>query len=84
MDNSSTDTLSEWNLGMDDPVKRPGQRGIIPDANHMPVFINIRLPGHVARAVRAGAVLAPEDTTGLRGWEAFLAEDAPFPDSERR
>ncbi len=32
------------------------------------------LPGQAARAVRAGAVVAPEHATGRRTWEEFLAE----------
>lgn len=34
----------------------------------------VRLPGAAARAVRAGANLAPERAVGQRTWEAFLAE----------
>jgi uncharacterized protein YbjT (DUF2867 family) len=34
----------------------------------------IRLPGQAARAVRAGANLAPERAVGHRTWEDFLAE----------
>jgi hypothetical protein len=32
------------------------------------------LPGKAARAVRAGAVLAPDRAVGRRTWEEFLAE----------
>jgi uncharacterized protein YbjT (DUF2867 family) len=34
----------------------------------------VRLPGSAARAVRAGANLAPEQTVGRRTWEEFLAD----------
>jgi hypothetical protein len=38
----------------------------------MPVW----LPGQAARAVRAGAILAPEHAAGGRTWEEFLASAA--------
>jgi uncharacterized protein YbjT (DUF2867 family) len=34
----------------------------------------VKLPGRAARAVRAGANLAPERAVGRRTWEDFLAE----------
>jgi hypothetical protein len=34
----------------------------------------LRLPGNAARAVRAGATLAPDHADGHRTWEDFLAE----------
>ncbi|MGH2502511.1 MAG: NAD-dependent epimerase/dehydratase family protein, partial [Ktedonobacterales bacterium] len=34
----------------------------------------IWLPGKAARAVRAGANLAPDRAVGQRTWEAFLSE----------
>jgi uncharacterized protein YbjT (DUF2867 family) len=37
-------------------------------------IVPIPLPGKAARAVRAGAVLAPQHATGRRTWEEFLAE----------
>lgn len=37
-------------------------------------FVPLRLPGQAARAVRAGANLAPDHATGQRTWEEFLAE----------
>jgi uncharacterized protein YbjT (DUF2867 family) len=40
---------------------------------HRPIAA-IRLPGQAARAVRAGANLAPERAVGHRTWEDFLAE----------
>ena len=38
------------------------------------LLMPIRLPGKAARAVRAGANLAPEQAVGHRTWEEFLAE----------
>lgn len=38
------------------------------------VVVPLRVPGAAARAVRAGAVLAPDHAVGLRTWEDFLAE----------
>ncbi len=40
---------------------------------HRPI-IRVRLPGKAARAVRAGANLAPGRAVGRRTWEEFLAE----------
>ncbi|MBV8527828.1 MAG: NAD(P)H-binding protein [Candidatus Dormibacteraeota bacterium] len=37
------------------------------------VLLPMRMPGAAARAVRAGANLAPESATGRETWEAFLA-----------
>jgi uncharacterized protein YbjT (DUF2867 family) len=38
------------------------------------MMVPVRLPGQAARAVRAGANLAPERAVGHRTWEDFLAE----------
>jgi uncharacterized protein YbjT (DUF2867 family) len=38
------------------------------------LMVPVRLPGKAARAVRAGANLAPERAVGRRTWEDFLAE----------
>jgi hypothetical protein len=38
------------------------------------LIMPVRLPGEAARAVRAGANLAPEQAVGRRTWEDFLAE----------
>jgi uncharacterized protein YbjT (DUF2867 family) len=38
------------------------------------LLMPVRLPGKAARAVRAGANLAPERAVGHRTWEDFLAE----------
>jgi uncharacterized protein YbjT (DUF2867 family) len=37
----------------------------------------VRLPGEAARAIRAGANLAPDHAVGHRTWEDFLAERTP-------
>jgi uncharacterized protein YbjT (DUF2867 family) len=37
-------------------------------------IVPVRLPGRAARAVRAGAILAPERAVGRRTWEEFLAD----------
>jgi uncharacterized protein YbjT (DUF2867 family) len=42
---------------------------------HRPM-VTIRLPGQAARAIRAGANLAPDRAVGRRTWEEFLAEQA--------
>jgi hypothetical protein len=39
-------------------------------------MVTIRLPGQAARAIRAGANLAPDRAVGQRTWEEFLAEQA--------
>jgi len=38
------------------------------------MMVPVRLPGRAARAIRAGANLAPERAVGHRTWEDFLAE----------
>jgi uncharacterized protein YbjT (DUF2867 family) len=38
------------------------------------LLVPVKLPGAAARAVRAGANLAPEQAVGHRTWEDFLAE----------
>jgi uncharacterized protein YbjT (DUF2867 family) len=42
-------------------------------------MLPVRLPGGAYRAVRGGAVLAPEHATGRRTWEEFLTERATPP-----
>jgi uncharacterized protein YbjT (DUF2867 family) len=37
-------------------------------------LLPIHVPGGAARAVREGAVLAPEHAVGKRTWEEFLAD----------
>jgi hypothetical protein len=41
------------------------------------LLVPVRLPGKAARAVRAGANLAPDRAVGTRTWEEFLAERVP-------
>jgi uncharacterized protein YbjT (DUF2867 family) len=41
---------------------------------HRPI-LPVRVPGTAARAVRAGANLAPDRAVGRRTWEEFLADD---------
>lgn len=43
------------------------------------LLVPVRLPGQAARAVRAGANLAPGRAVGRRTWEEFLAERVPAP-----
>jgi len=43
------------------------------------LLVPVWLPGHAARAVRAGANLAPGRAVGHRTWEDFLAERVPAP-----
>jgi len=43
------------------------------------LLLPVRLPGRAARAVRAGANLAPDRAVGHRTWEEFLAERVPAP-----
>src|SRR5438445_5245155 len=38
------------------------------------LMVPVHLPGPAARAVRAGAILAPDRAVGHQTWEAFLAE----------
>jgi uncharacterized protein YbjT (DUF2867 family) len=39
-------------------------------------LLPLRIPGQAARAIRAGANLAPDQATGHRTWEEFLAAEA--------
>jgi len=43
------------------------------------LILPVRLPGKAARAVRAGANLAPQQAVGHRTWEDFLAERLALP-----
>jgi len=49
-------------------------RGYLRAAGKRRPLVPVRLPGQAARAVRAGANLAPERAVGRRTWEEFLAE----------
>ncbi|GAA4453277.1 SDR family oxidoreductase [Phytohabitans houttuyneae] len=49
---------------------------------HRPV-ISLRLPGKMLRAMREGALTTTDQPTGIRTWEAYLAERyAPVQDSQ--
>jgi len=48
-------------------------------------MVRVRLPGAAARAIRAGANLAPDRAVGHRTWEEFLAEQvSPAKNSRSR
>jgi uncharacterized protein YbjT (DUF2867 family) len=49
-------------------------RGYLRATHRRRFLVPIRLPGGAARAIRAGANLAPDRAVGSRTWEAFLAE----------
>jgi uncharacterized protein YbjT (DUF2867 family) len=49
-------------------------RGYLQARGKHRVMVPVRLPGAAARAVRAGANLAPDRAVGHRTWEDFLAE----------
>jgi hypothetical protein len=49
-------------------------RGYLRARRRRRLLVPVRLPGEAARAVRAGAVLAPDRAVGRRTWEEFLAE----------
>jgi uncharacterized protein YbjT (DUF2867 family) len=49
-------------------------QGYLRAAGKHRLMVPIRLPGKAARAVRAGANLAPDRAVGRRTWEEFLAE----------
>ena len=49
-------------------------RGYLRAAGRRRLILPVRVPGQAARAVRAGALLAPDRAVGRRTWEDFLAE----------
>ena len=49
-------------------------RGYLRAAGKRRPIMAVRLPGQAARAVRAGANLAPDRAVGRRTWEEFLAD----------
>ena len=49
-------------------------RGYLRASHRHRLILPVRLPGKAARAIRAGANLAPERAVGQRTWEDFLAE----------
>jgi len=49
-------------------------RGYLRASRRRRLIVPVRLPGRAARSMRDGANLAPEQATGQRTWEAFLAD----------
>ncbi len=49
-------------------------RGYLHAAGKRRPLVPLWLPGRAARAVRAGAILAPDRAVGRRSWEEFLAD----------
>jgi uncharacterized protein YbjT (DUF2867 family) len=49
-------------------------RGYLRARRKRRLIVPVRLPGKAARALRAGANLAPERAAGRRTWEEFLAD----------
>jgi uncharacterized protein YbjT (DUF2867 family) len=58
-------------------------RGYLRARGKQRTMVPVRIPGKAARAVRAGANLAPERAVGHRTWEDFLAERVG-PSGDRR
>jgi uncharacterized protein YbjT (DUF2867 family) len=52
-------------------------RGYLRATHRRRLLVPVPLPGRAARAVREGAILAPDHAVGKRTWEEFLAEHAP-------
>ncbi len=52
-------------------------RGYLRASGKRRLLVPVRLPGQAARAVRAGANLAPDRAVGRRTWEEFLAARQP-------
>ena len=49
-------------------------RGHLKAVGKRRVMVQVAIPGGAARAIRAGANLAPDRAVGRRTWEEFLAE----------
>jgi uncharacterized protein YbjT (DUF2867 family) len=49
-------------------------RSYLRAARKQRLTVPVKLPGKAARAVRAGAIVAPDSAVGRRTWEEFLAE----------
>jgi hypothetical protein len=49
-------------------------RGYLAARGKHRIMLPVRAPGQAARAVRAGANLAPDRAVGQRTWEDFLAD----------
>jgi uncharacterized protein YbjT (DUF2867 family) len=58
-------------------------RGYLRARRRHRLLVPVRLPGKAARAVRAGANLAPDRAVGRRTWEDFLAERVSSPSDSR-
>jgi uncharacterized protein YbjT (DUF2867 family) len=56
-------------------------RGYLKAVGKRRLIVPVRFPGGAARAIRAGANLAPDRAIGRRTWEEFLAELASSPGS---
>jgi uncharacterized protein YbjT (DUF2867 family) len=54
-------------------------RGYLNATHRRRFLVPIRLPGGAARAIRAGANLAPDAAVGSKTWEAFLADHLSRP-----
>jgi uncharacterized protein YbjT (DUF2867 family) len=54
-------------------------QGYLRASNKRRVIIPLGIPGKAARALRAGANLAPQQAVGLRTWEEFLAQTVGAP-----
>ena len=50
------------------------QRGYLRARHQHRLIVPVRFPGNAARAIQAGANLAPDRAVGRRTWEEFLAE----------
>ncbi|MFU8851158.1 SDR family oxidoreductase [Micromonospora sp. SL1-18] len=57
-------------------------RGYLRAVGKRRLLLQVRLPGKVGRAYRAGANLTLDGATGSRTWEAFLAERLPRRDPQ--
>jgi uncharacterized protein YbjT (DUF2867 family) len=49
-------------------------RGYLQQIHRRRLLLPLPLPGHVARALRAGANIAPDRAVGSKTWEEFLAD----------
>jgi uncharacterized protein YbjT (DUF2867 family) len=58
-------------------------RGYLRAIHRRRPLVPVWLPGKAARAIRAGANLAPDHAVGRKTWEAFLAERLSRPESLR-
>jgi uncharacterized protein YbjT (DUF2867 family) len=54
-------------------------RGYLQARGKHRLIVPVRVPGQAARAIRAGANLAPDQAVGRRTWEDFLAERVGSP-----